>query len=81
MSGISCRMRPSDSFARALGRMGVVDPKEQADVCARLDDLVTVDALANLLDEALVATTKGNGNLDLRAVAEHVLRRMKEHQK
>jgi hypothetical protein len=74
-------MRPSDALLRHMGRIGITDPREQTNVVARLDDLVTVDALANLLDEALVATTKGNGNLDLKAVAEHVLRRMKEHQK
>ena len=74
-------MQPSNAFAHLLGRVGVVNPREQADVCSRLDDLVTVDALANLLDEALVATTKGNGTLDLHKVAEFVLMRMKEHQK
>jgi hypothetical protein len=64
-----------------MGRIGIVDPSEQTNVVARLDDLVTVDALADLLDEALVATTKGSGTLDLRVVAEFVVRRMKENQK
>jgi hypothetical protein len=81
MSEITCTMQPSDAFRRQLGRMGVVDPREQANVSARLNDLVTVDTLANLLDEALCATTGGNGTLDLRAVAEYVCRKMKEHQK
>lgn len=76
---ITCMMRPSDSLSRKLGRMGIVDPKEQMNVARMLDELVTVDVFAQLLDEALVATTKGSGTLDLKAVAEYVLRKMREH--
>jgi hypothetical protein len=81
MPGIECRMRPTRRFAAELERRGVVDPREQSDVCKMLDDLVSRDALAQLLDEALVVTTKGSGTIDLLAVADFVLQRLKEHQR
>lgn len=81
MSGITCTMRPSGAAIRDLERAGNVDPRSRKNLFAMLDELAAVDVLANLLDEALVATTKGSGQLDLKAVAAYVLRTLKEHQK
>ena len=79
--GITCKMQPSAALVKQLGRLGVVDPKATANVCAALDDLVSVDALAGLLDEGIGKTLAADGRLDLKDLAAFVLRRMKENQK
>lgn len=78
--GITCQMRPSDALLRQLGKLGHVDPRAAINVKAALDDLVSVDALAALLDEAIGKTITTDGRMDLKDVAAFVLRRMKEHQ-
>jgi hypothetical protein len=79
MSGITCAMRPFGAVVRDLERVGV-DPRQKRGLADLLNEVTAVDALANLLERALVATTAGSGNLDLRAVAAFVLRELKEHQ-
>lgn len=79
--GITCRMQPSDALRRQLGKMGVVDPREQQNVASALDALVSVDALAALLDEGIGKTVTADGRLDMKDLAAFVLRRMKENQK
>lgn len=76
---VSCAMRPHGLVIRDLERLGV-DPRHKRGLSDLLNEITAVDALADLLDRALVETTKGSGNLDLRAVAAFVLRELKEHQ-
>jgi len=80
-NGITCTMRPSDSLLRQLGRLGEVDPRKAISIQAAIDDLVSVDALAALLDEGIGKTIKPGGALDMKDLAAFVLRRMKENQK
>lgn len=72
-------MRPHGPVIKDLERLGV-DPRQKRGLSALLNEVTALDALANLLERAMVATTKGNGNVDLRAVAAYVLRELKEHQ-
>lgn len=78
---ITCQMRPSDSLLRQLGKLGEVDPRKAINIQAALDDLVSVDSLAALLDEGIGKTLKPGGALDMKDLAAFILRRMKENQK
>lgn len=74
------RMRPSGGLLRSLGKLGVVDPRESLDVCKALDDLVSVDALAELMDRAMSANIR-NGTVDMKGAAAFILKTLKENQK
>ena len=78
--GITCRMQPSRALLASLGKLGVVDPREALDVCKALDDLVSVDKLAELMDKALSASCKPGGTVDMKDAAAFILRELKEHQ-
>ncbi len=80
-SGITCQMRPSDSLLRQLGKLGRVDPREAIYIQDAINDLGAVDVFAQLLDEAMTATTTTDGRLDLKDMAAFILKRMKENQK
>jgi hypothetical protein len=77
---ITCQMRSTRATQRDLERLGR-DPRSAANMAATLDALQSVDALANLLDQALVHATNGAGRLDLKEAAAFILRRMGENQR
>lgn len=77
---ITCRMAPSDGMRRMLGQLGV-DPREQRNIAAMLDDVVAVDALAQLLDEGMGVVVAKDGRLDTKDLAAFLLRRIREHQR
>jgi hypothetical protein len=72
-------MRPNERLMRALGQM--YPQQELVRMKALLDDLTNVDGLARLLDKSMTACTKGDGNLDLRELAAHMLRTLMENQR
>lgn len=74
-------MRAGGSLLRSLGKLGEVDPRKAIDIGKALDDLVSVDALAALLDEGIGKTVTKDGRLDMKDLAAFILRRMKENQK
>lgn len=59
--------------------MGVLYGKRKvSDVDKMIDDLVGVDALAQLMTEAIETTQAKDGRVDMRDAAAYVLARMKE---
>lgn len=70
-------MQPGAGLLRALGR-GHVDPRHAANVSEALDDLFCVDRFAELLEEAMTRTARGDGSLDLKDVAAYCMRKMKD---
>jgi hypothetical protein len=78
---ITCDMRPSDALLKHLGKLGQVDPRKAINLKAAMDDLMSVDVFANLLDEAIGKTITTDGRMDLKEIAAFVLRRMKDNQK
>ena len=74
-------MRPSDAMVRRLNALGVVDPREQANVGARMADLVMVDGLALILEQGLETLSKGGRTVDMKDLATFVLRRVMEAQR
>jgi hypothetical protein len=72
-------MQPNERLFKALRHM--YPEQEVVRVKRALDDLMTVDGLSRLLENSLVACSKGNGQLDLREVAAHMLRVLMENQR
>ena len=68
---------PGPGMRARLTSLGLA-PNAQA-IGAVMEDIVTVDALARVLTEAIDASVTKDGRLDTKDVAAFVLRRMKEH--
>lgn len=73
--------RPAPAFRRRLGILGVLGGltgRHPGEVDLMLDDEAAVSALAKVLDEAMARSVSKDGRLDLKDMAAHVLRKMRE---
>jgi hypothetical protein len=72
-------VRPSDALRGTVERL--YGPIRRVEYERALDDTVAIQALAKVLDRAILETTPASGTLDLRAIAECLVDVMAQNQR